>query len=523
MLPSDWRAQVADTGLWEHRFGPPDSPVIFASLDPRTLDVTKALRDLMSGQSLRIFVVGPIGSGKSQLLAALIADAQERGIPMTDVSPGSDVRALPRNLNQGKISLLAIDKLDQLSSGIRSAVIENRGLCTVGLFATAETLSAVTLASLVEDNDLYMVMPPLEEREADVLVIAQLLWPSVCGAESDLLGNCSDDAAENLCRGPYFEGATSLRLALEQLADALIASGDLLDGEFRRNVVAQDMIQAVLASVRAQGSRPPVTAVPAVVVVEGSTDSRFLVRAAQLAESERGWQLLDGCRILPSGEGRSGGARAVWQKLIELVAGSIDCVGLFDNDDVGRREAAAGKALGLPVELLPAQFDRLALVPEQRTVEIEDLLSIDLLDRFYNQHRDLEPEEIRWRSGGRWRIVPRGLDKEQLANWAMEEMQLKECLRLLYLLSFLRKRLGLPIPHSDLGAWLSDLLAESSAIPANVLTRASGLHVGNEDFQAGDEVSWRDLSAALGGLFSSRRRLLSLHAVKRWLSSATRR
>jgi hypothetical protein len=268
------------------------------------------------------------------------------------------------------VGLLGVDELDQLSSGIRSAVLENRGLCAAGLFVTAEQLSAVTLASLTDDNDMIMEIPPLEQREADVLVIAQLLWPDICGAESDLLDNCSDEAAENLCRGPYYEGVTSLRSALEQLANALISSGDLLDGEFRRSVEAQDISHAVLASVRAQDSRPSLTPAPAVVIVEGSTDVMYLVRAAQLAESELGWRLLDEFEFRAAGEGRSGGARAAWRRLIELVAESVDCLGLFDNDEVGRKEAAAGKDLGLQIELLPAEFDRLALVPEHRTVEI---------------------------------------------------------------------------------------------------------------------------------------------------------
>lgn len=486
MLPPDWRTQVARTDLWENRFGPSDSPVIVAALDPTTLAACQALRSLLEDQPLRIFVFGPTGCGKSLLFAALIAEAQERGIPMTAVSVGSDARDLPRNLARRSVSLLDIDRLDQLSSGIRSSVIDNRGSLTVGLFATAEQLSAVTVASLTGDNDIVIEIPPLEQREADVLVIAQLLWPSACGADSDLLGNCSDEAAENLCRGPYFEGATSLRSALEQLANALIASGDLLDGEFRRNVEAQDISSAVLASVRAQDSRPPAMPVPAVVIVEGSTDVTFLARAAQLGESELGWQLLNGFEFRPGGEARSGGASAAKRMLFELAGRSIDCLGLFDNDDVGRREATAGRDLGLQVELLPPQFDRMAFVSEPHTVEIEDLLSIDLLDRFYERHHDLRPEEIRWRFDGRWRIVPRGVDKEQLANWAMEEMQLKDCHRLLYVVCLVRKRLGLPVPRADLESWLSELLSETSTVPTNVLSQVSGLRVGDKG--AGEEL-----------------------------------
>ena len=203
----------------------------------------------------------------------------------------------------------------------------------------------------------------------------------------------------------------------------------------------------------------------------------YFARAAELADSELGWRLLDGCDVRPAGEGRGGGARAVWLRLIKLVANSVECIGLFDNDDVGRKEAAAGRNLGLLVDLLPPGFDRLGLAPDQRTVEVEDLLSIELLDRFYDDHPDLEPEEIRWRSGGSWRVAPRGEDKERLANWATDEMRLKDCSRLLYVFCIVRKRLGLPIPRDDLDSWLATLVDDRSDVPTSVISRVTGLQI----------------------------------------------
>jgi hypothetical protein len=477
MLPPDWRDLVAHTENWKREFGPPESPVVVAAIAPQTVAVCDALRDLFAGRRRRIFVVGPAGSGKSVFLAALIAEAEERGIPITTVPAGNNPTDLPLKLARGKVKLLGVYALDRLSQSIRSAIIDNRAMINMGLFAAAEQLSAVTLASLTEDDDVVVVIPPLEERGADVLVLAQLLWPSVCGAESDLLANCLDGAVDNLCRGPYAEGAASLRVTLEQLADALIASGDLVGGEFRRCVEAQDVNHAVLAAIRARIPASFSASVSAVVIVEGSTDLTYLTRAAQLAEAELGWRLLDGCDIRSAGEGRSGGAKAVWLRLLELVGNSVECVGLFDNDDVGRKESNSGKNLGLQVELLPAGFDRLNLAPDQRTVEVEDLLTIELLDRFYDQHADLEPEEIRWRAGGLWRVVPRGEDKECLANWAAEQMQLKDCSRLLYVLCVVRKRLGLPIPREDLDTWRATLVDARSDAPTRVISHVTGLRI----------------------------------------------
>jgi hypothetical protein len=148
---------------------------------------------------------------------------------------------------------------------------------------------------------------------------------------------------------------------------------------------------------------------------------------------------------------------------------------------------------------------------------------MDLLDRFYDQHHDLGPEEIRWRSGGLWRIVPRGIDKEQLANWASEEMELKDCVRLLYVVCLVRKRLGLPVPRTDLRLWLSELLAEELAIPTAILSRVSGLHVSDEVSQEDDETARGERSSGLAGFISSLHRVPSFYAVKRWWSSAIRR
>jgi hypothetical protein len=194
-----------------------------------------------------------------------------------------------------------------------------------------------------------------------------------------------------------------------------------------------------------------------VIVVEGSTDVTYLTAAAEVAEHAWGWQLLDGCELRAAGDDRGGGANAVWQRLIELAAASVECVGLFDNDDVGRREYATARKQSLQVELLPAEFDRLRLADDQRVLEIEDLLSLRILDDFFRAYP--EPEEIRWRNG-QLRLVPNGKDKEVLAEWTARQMRVEDCERLIYLLCVLRKRLGLQIPRDDLDQWRTDLSRE---------------------------------------------------------------
>ena len=66
MLPSDWRDMVARTENWKREFGPPDSPVVIAAIEPQTVAVCNALGDLLGGRQRRIFVIGPAGIPGSQ-------------------------------------------------------------------------------------------------------------------------------------------------------------------------------------------------------------------------------------------------------------------------------------------------------------------------------------------------------------------------------------------------------------------------------------------------------------------------
>src|SRR6266540_253993 len=400
MTLGEWREELADPARWRHQFGSPEAPVVVAALDRETLEAIAAIREVLSGRGVRAFVVGPTGVGKSVLLGALISEATARNYSITIVSATTDPSAL-RAVAQGSVQLLVINRLDELSASVRRAIRDNRGRCSVGVVASAESLS----------------------------------------------------------KGPYLYGVNSLRGALEQLADALITSGDLRGGEFRRLIEARDIADALLASIRGQHQAAWGVAVDAVIVVEGSTDATYLSAAASLAEQVWGWKLLDGCQLLPAGEERRGGAGAVWRRLFELSGRSVECVGLFDNDDVGRREYAMARRQNLRAELLPAEFDRLRLPDEHRCLEIEDLLCLRILDRFYRVHPHSEPEEVRLRVGGLRRVAPQGADKESLAEWASREMVLEECERLIYVLCRLRKSVGLPVPRNDMDNWLQDLLA----------------------------------------------------------------
>lgn len=453
---NEWRQELKHEDKWMLRYGDEQSPVVIAALDPATRSAADAIRRVLAAEGVRLFLVGPAGTGKSLFVSALIADAQSQGQRVTIVSPATTAEFLG-DLAKGAISLLAVHAMGALSSSAQKAIVANRARCSIGMVVAAEGLSATTAAALTEPLDLVVELPPIESRPRDVLALCNLMWPEICGVDSDLLTNVDDEAAVALCRGPYEWGAESLRRVLEQLADALITMGDLVDGEFRRTVETSDVTEAVLAVIRSERPSHWTPTSAAAIVVEGTTDATYLAAAAAVAEHAWQWNLLEGCEIVPAGEDRAGGAEKVWKRLLGLSEVSSDCVGLFDNDDVGRREFAFARKHSLGVELIPPEFDRLGLADHDRCVEIEDLLCVRVLDRFYGAREDLQPEERRERLGRR-RVVPKGVDKEALASWARTEMTIEDCERLVYLLCRLRKALGLPIPRDDLDSWLRNLM-----------------------------------------------------------------
>lgn len=454
----EWRAEIADPSRWLYKFGPSESPVEVVALEAEMSAALEAVDQVLDGQGVRLFVVGPPGAGKSAVLSAVLAEASRRGHDVASVSAGSDPQLLGA-LGRGRISLLTVNRLDVLSQSARDGILANRDRCSIGMAATAETLSAVARATLAEPLDVVINIPVLEQRPRDILAIAEWLWRQLCGDPSASLVSLSDDEAlENLCQGPYPGGVSSLRDSLRYLADALVTTGDLLDGELRRSIEARDVSEALLAVLRERPTTGWGAVTPAVIVVEGSTDVTYLEVAATRAADAWGWDLLDGCELRAAGEDRRGGAEGVWRRLFELTANSVECIGLFDNDDVGRRENTMARRNNLRAELLPREFDRLKLPEEHRSLEIEDLLCVPLLDRFYEEHANLEPEERRERVGGLRRITPQGVDKERLAAWVSEVATIHECERLVYVLCRLRKALGLGIPRDGLDEWLGELI-----------------------------------------------------------------
>jgi hypothetical protein len=220
-----------------------------------------------------------------------------------------------------------------------------------------------------------------------------------------------------------------------------------------------DALLAVVGVIREE--QPPEREDLIRIVVEGSTDATYLERAAQLADEEWGVDLLSGCQVAPPGGERAGGAEKAVRELFSLEVQSITAIALFDDDEPGRTAAKNARNLkAQKVLLLPAEFDPLKAPHGSGTVEIEDLLPLPLLERFYTTHPELEPEETTVRRG-LTRVAVAGPDKEIAANWVCQHASFQDMQKVVCVLCMLRESIGLPLPDAFLPIpdWIKDLAA----------------------------------------------------------------
>jgi hypothetical protein len=472
---SVWAREIAEGTNWRHQFGPTESPVVVASYDPTLSGLCDELRRICRREGTHVFAVGPTACGRSLLLAALREEALEHGLRVETLSQSTaDRQQVLRDLAAGKLDVLAVDDFELLPRGTQSTVLANRGRCSAGVFVTAREFSATTRSVLTDSADLIVTeISRLEDRPRDTLAIAELLWQQISGVPTALLAHSESAALHALCGGPYPDEVRSLRATLESIADALISAGDIVEGTFRRRIAQSDVASALLSVARAaRASQTDRREARASIVVEGSTDVTYLEVAADKAKQTMSWDLLEGCHIIAAGENRSGGAEGVFRRLLALRVSDQEAVGLLDNDDVGRKQSKIARGNDLEVVVLPVEFDRLQL-GDTAEVEIEDLLPVDVLERFYLEHADLRPDEVRWR-GEAWRIVPRGVDKTTLADWVAAHIDVTGCERLLYVLCMLRQQLGMPAPRSDLDQWREHLTGVTEPAPLSLIEHLSG-------------------------------------------------
>lgn len=437
---------------WQHPLGPPAAPVVIAGASNGIRRLVDAIRALGAAEAARCVIVeGGGGSGKSLAAGAFQAACDESGINAVVVNEGTEPGSVMRRFSAAEA--LIVDNLDRLGPGLRRALFERRHSVTGGVLLTLSRIGPIERQILGADDD-HHPMGRWEDRPTDVLIIASLAWDEM-GLSPGLAELCTDDVAEALVRGPWLRGAHSIRRAVSLLEEGLELAGYFERAP--RRIAAVEVLEAVVAMIREE--RSPEHEDEIRIVVEGSTDGVYLRTAARLAQGRWDCDLLAGCRVAPPGEDREGGAEKAVRELFLLDAQGIPAVALFDDDEPGRSAAKdARKFSGQKVHVLPAEFDPLQNQLGRGRTEIEDLVSISLLERFYAEHHELEPEE-RTTRGSLTRLVVAGPDKDVAANWISDHASFSDVEKIVYVICTLRQSLGLPLPDTcpTLPEWLRTL------------------------------------------------------------------
>ena len=362
------------------------------------------------------------------------------------------------NLSRGSVdAAVLIDDTDRLPPSTLRRIVELRGKCRYGMLLTAARVPIDTSILLSGENDRYILLPSIQDRPNDLLLIASLMWERLAGPDSDLASSCDESAVEAFLEGIYPNGAWSLEKILGAVFQLLDNRGAIVFGDVRERIFYYDLAPLLMRLARETFTSPPVAPTRAVLVVEGETDEAYIRHAADVAQERNGWQLLDGLDVRPAGSGRGGGGNEVVQRVLEFGRDGVAALGLFDCDGPGRDAFDLARKQQLERLLLPFQFDPLQRDAENARVEIEDLLPVEILTRFYAEHQEMHPEEKHWRLG-RWRIVPRGKDKEALAAWVIRVASYDDMERVVYILTQVRNKLRLPCPEETRNrVWLSRL------------------------------------------------------------------
>ena len=194
------------------------------------------------------------------------------------------------------------------------------------------------------------------------------------------------------------------------------------------------------------------------VWVEGETDVRIFEIAARLAMDRGAPDLWRGFAILATGVGRDGGAGQATSVVAREATQANRDLFVLDNDPRGRAAKEKLEALNQKVLLLHDAFLRKHRATDDNVeVEIEDLVSVECLDRFFEARTDLSPEfEALFYANPRVRrLVVRGADKEPFVQWLETNATFEDVERVVFVLCEICHHFGLGAlkPKSDMRAW----------------------------------------------------------------------
>lgn len=442
--------------LPEIRFGPTRGVVRLITASQQINELAIRMSQFLTKETdlLRCLLVGPAGSGKSTICSALVAGYEL-------AFPGHKLAVASGTLSEEQFHSLANDEMhlvvldDCQGSAALKALSRRRGQRDLNWLITSTEPFPPQFTGDEGDSQLTLQLASMELSGDQSVVLALKSFEEVnsCSLTSQL-----NERVELLIKtGPWPRGGHSIRSFAEALGSSLVMEGRLVGGRIIDSLRDADVKAAILDALSLDYLPAQPNPAKPTIVVEGETDMKWLQLAAEHAEAITpglGGEL----EVVPGGMGRSGGATTVVKRLVFAKYSNEPAVGLLDNDAPGRAAKKTAGEFGTDAVLIPKEFDRLGRASDFE-VEIEDLVSLRILDEFLQEHALLAEE--RHEMNGLRRIKIRGEHKETLVNWAVEKCQFEDIERLAWLLCHLREKLGFRLASVNLEDWKQRLVLPS--------------------------------------------------------------
>jgi hypothetical protein len=417
-----------------------------------------------SETSRKAYLFLPAAHGKSSLAKAMAFQASANGLAVSrfDGTLGTTAKELKDRQKQKNV-LIIVDGIPEVPHA-RSTLLERfnalQGLAI--LFGNPEYSSD---ASLSPDITAFRISHVDERYPDKVAWLLGMVLESLrveAGAVPDnllsALRTLPTGVLATLCRVKLGVKVSKMGSLSEKIGQAIQLGVNLGTAP----VLSHEDLAAIFVEFHSSGS--PQSSAGFRLWVEGESDSRLLQLVCRLAQPLYGIDLQQGLTIIPLGFGRDGGT----SRAMEIVVGQRTernrDVFLLDSDEPGRHAEKELEVLDQDVMLLDV---KLACSRFGENVEIEDLVSVGCLDRFYAEHSDLRPEVeiIRYKTPMSRRLVINGADKDLLVEWLEQNADLKELENVMFMLCEARSRFSLRnLPAmKDKQAWKKRLVEEIDA------------------------------------------------------------
>lgn len=401
--------------------------------------------------------------GKTTLAKSLFNEIRNRisNARLYDGTVGHSWNEL-RKLKSDEEAYVIIDDLPESVAARRTA--EQHASAFQGwmlLLTRPEYMVDARLAGITERITLSHVDRRVEDK---VCWLVGLLWEELRAAG----GLVSDEACATLqripaktlatiCEAPFGEKVRCLGTFAQHVAETLLIA---LPAEETGPLDTNELLKAFVAFYSPNG--PSEYGAGYRVWVEGETDVEILKLAGKLATARLGTELTAGLAFRPLGGGREGGTSNITEVVVQHNTNKNRDLFVLDNDAPGRLAEGKLKTLNQSTKLLPKEFLRKhPSTDSSLEIEIEDLISLDCLDRFFIKNPNLTPEYegLYYKTPSFRRLVIQGRDKDRFIDWLKGNAEFEDLERVCFLLCEIRQHFGLAAPKggSEMKAWCEEI------------------------------------------------------------------